>query len=764
MADLSIQNQPKFIRQAIFEVTKEQNYTFDIDESTTFYELKKILCNAAHLRKGTFKVYHNDEDYTYNYDDQTILNLFPNDQKIYFTLLKTNNLDDEEDFSIKIQTNSPCEIHEGKYLIFYCYTCKKSICKNCFDESHKDHNVKEKYDYLAPTKLLIDRIFSDSIKYYANENYDKTFSATELKERLNRVLFEQLKNMITQIANKLNDVIDYFNDSVVETRENTNENIIKLKDFSIDAYKALKADINTNKIMINDDIFLTLDQKIKEIEDNKNALKKNADKYLEINMNFDNIKNFVNQVYSDIFTNLNHQLSLSTYYQIKENIRKSLVYPILKDDIMKKMFSNVKVARKSLNQKDSEMSQLLSSNISNNINNNESTSLNIENNPFYHTQNITKNEYSYNQTPNNLYYDTINKFQNQNYQNTPMTNYNISQRINIIQDNSNSNSTSQSKTNNFSQKSQNKIGFTENLAKTIINTGSKNSVIDETIELKGINSKIIDKRNPKVKGDVFIYPIPLTQTILIENTLGCEEKKIDFPLISGISNFLDKCAFCNYQNKLYVSGGIDKNGLFSNTFLKYENGGKTIILNHNLLKSRANHSMIGYNKNIYVIGGIGTNKCEKYNEIKWESMPDLLEKEAQLPMLYVYKDYLYSFGGLNKSGIMNSIERINLRNNKSKWEYVNYLNPDNIDIKVIGCGLVEQKNELLFIGGKKGKNILKTSFKFNFNNNTFYPCNFSYDINVYFKESPFVEIGENVYANINENERAPLCFSKPDSI
>ena len=761
MADLSIQNQPKLIRQAIFEVTKGVNYTFDIDETTTFYELKKILCNAAHLKKGCFKVYHNDEDYTYNFDDHSILNLFPNEQRIYFTLLKTNNFDEEEDFSIKLQTNSPCEIHEGKYLIFYCYTCKKSICKNCFDENHQNHNVKEKYDYLAPTKLLVDRIFSDSIKYYANENYDKTFSASELKERLNRVLFEQLKSMITQITNKLNDVIDYFNDCVVETRENTNENIIRLKDFSIDAYKALKADINTNKIMINDDIFLTLDQKIKEIEDSKTVLKQNADKYLEINMNFENIKTLVNQIYSDIFTNLNNHITSPIYYQLKDNIRKSLVHPISKDDIMKKMFSNVKVARKSLNQKDSEMSQLLSSNISNN--NNQSMTINIENNQIYQTQKMPTNEYSYNQTPNNIYYNTTNKFQNQNYQNSPMTNYNISQRINIIQDNSNSKTTNETKSNNFSQ-SQNKLGFIENLNKQIINTGSKNSIIDETIELQGKNSKIIDKRNPKLKSDIFIYPIPLTQNIFILNILGCEEKKIDFPSISGMSYFLDKSAFCNYQNKLYVSGGIDKNNLFSTTFLKYENGGKSIILNHNLLKSRANHSMIAYNKNIYVIGGIGTNKCEKYNEIKWESMPDLIEKEVQLPMLYIYKDYLYSFGGLNKSGILSSVERINLRNNKSKWEFVDYLNPDNIDIKVIGCGLFEQKNELLFIGGKKGKNILKSSFKFNFLNNTYYPCNFSYDTNVYFKESPFIEIDEKIYANINEYDRSPLYFPKPESI
>ena len=173
-------NQPKLIRQTIFKISNETKYQFDIDETTTLYELKKILCHAAHLKKGYFNVYHNDEDYTYNYDDQTILDLFPDEQTIYFTLLKTNY--EEEDFSIKIDTYSPCEIHKDKFLIFYCFTCKKSICKICFEENHKDHNVKEKFDYLAPTKLIIDRIFSDSLIYHADENYDKTFSAFELKK------------------------------------------------------------------------------------------------------------------------------------------------------------------------------------------------------------------------------------------------------------------------------------------------------------------------------------------------------------------------------------------------------------------------------------------------------------------------------------------------------------------------------------------------------------------------------------------------------
>ena len=741
MTESQIQNKTNLIRQVIFEVQKDKYYKFDVDETTSFYELKKILCNAAHLRRGSFRIYKNEKDYTYDYDDNTLLNLFPNEQTILFTLIKVENFPEEEEYIIKLDANSPCSIHDGKYLIFYCYNCKQSICKNCFDENHKNHYVKEKYDYLAPTQILINNIFSDSKQFYADENYDKTFMAFELKERLNKVLFVQLKNMIDQIALKLNDVIDYFNNCVVETRENTNENISRLKDFSIDAFKALKNDISTNKIMINDDIFLTLDEKIKEIDQSKSFLRDNVSKYIAINNNFETIKNLVNQIYSDLFNNISKQLTINIYDEIKNNIRTSLVMPISKDKIMERMFSNVKVARKSLGQKDPDTPINI---------NNENISL-LENQK---NQNIQINKAT-TQSPSKTI--TFNK----NYY-SPNSKYNINNKININQDNSFS--TIENSLFNYPQTQPN---FLDNFHQAILNSGSKKKqlIIDENEELKNeSNTQLTDKRNSKVKGDVFIYPIELTSNIMIENSEGCESLKVDFPVISNLNVFLEKCAFCNHQNKLYISGGIDKNGLFSNSFLKYEKNSKIIIIQSNLLKSRANHSMIGYNKNIYVIGGIGTNKCEKFNELKWESMSDLLEKEVQLPMLYIYKDYLYAFGGLNKNGILNSIERINLKNNRAKWEFVSYLNHENIDNKVYGCGLIETNNELLFIGGKKDNDILKSTFKYDLINNTFYNCNFSFEFEVYFKENPFREIGENIYANINENGKSPLVFNLPSSI
>jgi hypothetical protein len=75
----------------------------------------------------------------------------------------------------------------------------------------------------------------------------------------------------------------------------------------------------------------------------------------------------------------------------------------------------------------------------------------------------------------------------------------------------------------------------------------KTHMRESSMEKDRENPNNEDNNNPKIKGDIFIYPIPLTQTISIKNNLGCEEKTIDFPLISALSYFLDKSAFCNYK-------------------------------------------------------------------------------------------------------------------------------------------------------------------------------------------------------------------------
>ena len=93
--------------------------------------------------------------------------------------------------------------------------------------------------------------------------------------------------------------------------------------------------------------------------------------------------------------------------------------------------------------------------------------------------------------------------------------------------------------------------------------------------------------------------------------------------------------------------------------------------------------MLAYNDKLYIIGGKQTNLCEIYNfnALKFEHMSPLIFEERQWPMLIVYNHFLYAFLGLASGGYMKSIERINIRNPKAKWELVPFKNDE--ELKVI---------------------------------------------------------------------------------
>ena len=152
------------IHKIIFQ-NEDKKYSFDLDETTTFYEIKKIIKNAAHLPKNSFSLINNKIDYSKEYDNKTIYDIFPKEKETYFNIIINEKENEKEETVLKIDLNNPCEKHIDKFTIYYCLTCKKSICIKCIDEEHKEHKIKEKADYLAPSKFLIKNLFSDSFKY-----------------------------------------------------------------------------------------------------------------------------------------------------------------------------------------------------------------------------------------------------------------------------------------------------------------------------------------------------------------------------------------------------------------------------------------------------------------------------------------------------------------------------------------------------------------------------------------------------------------------
>ena len=51
-------------------------------------------------------------------------------------------------------------------------------------------------------------------------------------------------------------------------------------------------------------------------------------------------------------------------------------------------------------------------------------------------------------------------------------------------------------------------------------------------------------------------------------------------------------------------------------------------------------------------------------------MPDLIEKERQRSMLFVEKNFLYCFMGMNQNGFLTTVEKLNLDNMSAGWESV----------------------------------------------------------------------------------------------
>jgi hypothetical protein len=226
-------------------------------------------------------------------------------------------------------------------------------------------------------------------------------------------------------------------------------------------------------------------------------------------------------------------------------------------------------------------------------------------------------------------------------------------------------------------------------------------------------------------------------------------KAIQFPSLTS-NQFLNNCAWVNHNDKLYITGG-EQNGMTSSQFLCYDFRTEELYRLADMLVPRHSHSMLSDGEYIYVIGGYGCSSCEKYDikTMKWIKLNNLLD-ERRHPVLHIHKTYLYCFFGIKNNQYTDTVERLNLKNpSKAKWEIVAYKNPKMLDLKIIGCGIVEvSENEVFLFGGKKADSIKKDLIKFNFPQYTFSPLGVLED-EVYFQESHLLPIGDKTYAQFS---------------
>lgn len=309
-------------------------YTLEFDQNIKMKELKTMIQVAAHLKKNNFKLFCDGEEYS-QYNEELFESLFPSKNLVAFTVVKGEGevFDEAEVF---LQINCPCPTHKEKFLLFYCFDCNCSICCECFlNGIHKGHQIQDKCYYLLPSKFLVERMFQ-SWSRNPYTDYKVTTDLSELKNKVNNVLFNQLFQMLRNVQNKCNEVIDNYNDVNMNSVGNIRDSVRSIKSSCIRALDDLKEKLNIKDIVNNQQIFKDFDIAYKNMGRIQNEnFEKNLEIFKQLNQQVSKmVSNLIEKIYNLILETLKEALDEQQYNNVKIQISQKFIHPIDKNAII----------------------------------------------------------------------------------------------------------------------------------------------------------------------------------------------------------------------------------------------------------------------------------------------------------------------------------------------------------------------------------------------------------------------------------------------
>ena len=775
------------IKKIITTIDDDKSYSIDVDETICFREFKKILAGAAHLLKNGFRIYHEQQEYTNDYDDNTIQEMFPNLDPIPLRIISNKDVYEFEDelISVRFNINVPCQVHVGKFKMMYCFTCNKSICMDCLGEDHRNHQVVEKADYLAPAQLLMNSIFSNSALYRADSRLSKYMDCVNFRSNLKLNVFDNLRKMINDLEIKFASCLEYFSTCEDETEKNTNENLELLRKFCIECFIKLKNDINTKGIIIDDEIFLTLYRKLKEIEKYKTEIfEENKMKYEKLNTLLAPFTQQVEVISEQLKTTFNTLLNKDIYENFKNEVQENIVEKVQKETVNDFMFRNLGVPRKSLNRMSLNFSTHKKLSNLNNKNVSPLREIKEERRSPFPKVNLSEQKNT-NNSGVNLSQGSFSKSKINQQDNTSSNYYNKTveqnNRVkglnnNIFTNNNIVTSTTTTNVENTKYSSQqNQIShnmlFQGNLVDELSKAINQNQNQEEIVQKKFVGNFLF--ANPILNTNILAgaFQDESTVNIPVDFKQAFNDKDIQ------LTAFPQGGAFCNTKNYLYFTGGQETQKGTGKIFLRIDlnvDGKVKMTKMPSMLYSHWNHTMIANDNYIFVIGGYNSNKCEAFNlrTLKWEEMPNLYSNERQRTILTIHDNYLYAFMGYSQFGILDSVERININIKdfgKKNWEVVTITNLSKIDIKFYGAGVYYLNGELYFIAGKKSLGNDDSSYKtdicsFKFNEGEFVSYSTYFEQKLEFIENQFHKVNQNIIANFVGERLASLPLDQLSEI
>jgi hypothetical protein len=154
----------------------------------------------------------------------------------------------------------------------------------------------EKYDYMQSSKYLVEIIF-ENIDLSPSVVDEKKKLAEGLKIKINEQFIPDIINLVKSVGEKQIDLIDRFINVVNDSVYNFKNNIELLKKECTEGLDIIKQDAHIENLMINEDVFLLIDRKYKEIEDERSRIISDQSKYNELNDRFNSIKLLIEDFY-----------------------------------------------------------------------------------------------------------------------------------------------------------------------------------------------------------------------------------------------------------------------------------------------------------------------------------------------------------------------------------------------------------------------------------------------------------------------------------
>ena len=327
------------IRQLVILIDNKV-YKFDVNSQISLKNLRKIVSAAANIGHKVFKFYQNNKEINAP-DITTIDKLFPKDKIIEINVCSIKEIGPEP-ISINIKQGLSCKLHLYKFPYMYCYNCSISICSMCVQsEEHINHNIIDKHDYLQNSEILVTNIFQDMKKLFSTISNDQKLEIESIKSKLSRQFIPSLLNQIKSVETKLINIINYFLSQLEENKNVLYSNTEILKTLCSDGLEELKYQLKIQDIMVDEDIFNTLDEKIRQISKEKNRIFGEGKKYEDMVTAGNLISSAIESLYRDI--------SLLIDEKLKSFFReefKSKVIPknskITKDEVYNILFSDFK--------------------------------------------------------------------------------------------------------------------------------------------------------------------------------------------------------------------------------------------------------------------------------------------------------------------------------------------------------------------------------------------------------------------------------------